>query len=308
MNWRALALGPLLAVGSAALPTAVVQAQSGSCDQPVQSFVQLAALFEELRGDEDETLLSAELLELPDAPCRAYWMLEILPRRGDVVEVVLNAFTLAVEPIDPDQLWEQAADAETAEDEVYVTEIIMVGGEGSDYLEGDWSDDVSTGGEGSDIFFVTPGADLITDFEPDHDIIDFTDFASDYEGFSSFGSVSEVLAAAEQTRVSGRKALVIHLGGEDGDWRLTLYGVERADLSEDNMSFDIDGFFDDAFEPEDYPEKEIFASDDTEVFVPAYAWDGGVAEPELVEGSRTTAVAVLDLLGLDYRADTLEDE
>lgn len=67
----------------------------------------------------------------------------------------------------------------------------LSGGTGRDRLEGGLGDDVLSGGDGKDIFVFAPGygADSVTDFEDNHDLIDLSAF-----GFITFGEAARFAA------------------------------------------------------------------------------------------------------------------
>lgn len=149
------------------------------------------------------TVLNAELLAPEATPCRAFWIVEILPAEGDVSVIALNARTLEVWPGDPEMLLDTLERAEDDADEPRPIAIMLLGTPESDCIEGSWTDDVSTGGKGRDLFHVTPGSDVITDFTPGEDVLAFDDFTL-IEGALTRTICSRLSATHWTTRSNGR--------------------------------------------------------------------------------------------------------
>ncbi|MDA7667513.1 hypothetical protein N8611_00750 [bacterium] len=131
---------------------------------------------------------------------------------------------------------------QNGEKDVYPLVAILSGTARSEKLQGFESDDTVTGGSGSDLFPLTTGDDLITDFDPSVDMIDVGDFARASDGF---GVLVSLVAIAENSSEivdeRGVKALVIDVDGKLGDSTTTILGVGIADLTEDNVFFGLGG-------------------------------------------------------------------
>jgi hypothetical protein len=131
---------------------------------------------------------------------------------------------------------------ENGEKDVYPLVAVLSGTTQSEKLQGFESDDNVTGGGGSDLFPLTTGDDLITDFDPNEDMIDVGDFARASDGFGVLDSLAAIAAnSREIVDERGVKALVIDVDGKLGDSTTTIVGVGIADLTEDNVFFGLGG-------------------------------------------------------------------
>jgi len=131
--------------------------------------------------------------------------------------------------------------AQEEKDDVYPVSAILIGTEASEKLQGFESDDTITGGDGADLFPLTLGNDVITDFDPNEDMIDVGDFARPTDDFEVLTSLEAIAANATETVVDGVLSLVIDVDGDKGNSTTTLVGVTLADLNENNVFFGLDG-------------------------------------------------------------------
>ena len=128
------------------------------------------------------------------------------------------------------------------EGDVYPLVATLSGTAQSEKLQGFESDDSVSGGGGRDLFPLTTGEDVITDFDPQEDMIDVGDFARSSDGFGTLGSLAAIRASSRQvTDKNGVKALVIDVDGRQGDSTTTILGVGIEDLNEGNVFFGLDG-------------------------------------------------------------------
>jgi Ca2+-binding RTX toxin-like protein len=102
---------------------------------------------------------------------------------------------------------------------------VLNGGSGRDIIDGGNGNDIMTGGAGDDtyIFDDTFGADIITDFADNADVLDFTTH-------SVFNSLADVLAVATQVGAD----VLINLSANN---RLTLQNFTLADLDASDFEF-----------------------------------------------------------------------
>lgn len=291
-QWRAVgAIVAILAFGVA--PEAAAQA----CTQPVATFKALAQKLEALDEAQGATVLNAELLEHATERCKAFWIVEILSAEGDVTVIALQARTLEVWPGDAEMLLDTLELDE--EDETYPRPIaiMLMGTDQSDFLEGSWTDDTSTGGAARDLFFVTPGRDVIRDFKPGEDVLAFDDFVRAKDGFGTLRSLAALRQASSQQAHEGRPALVIDLDGAAGDWALILPGISLAELDHRSVSFDEDDPVRARLDAEFFVGRQVTASDGTIVFFPGHLADERPDAPILLQGDKATMEILIDLLG-----------
>ena len=125
---------------------------------------------------------------------------------------------------------------------MYPVLAILSGTVHSEKLQGFESDDTVTGGSGADLFPLTMGADVITDFNPAEDMIDVGDFARASDGFGVLTSL-EAIGNHATTRMGENvgSELGIDVDGELGDSTTTLVGVALSDLNERNVYFGLEG-------------------------------------------------------------------
>lgn len=101
---------------------------------------------------------------------------------------------------------------------------ILLGGEGRDCLAGGRGDDIVSGGAGPDVFrFLRETAtDIVADFEPGTDRIDF----SDHMGFRNYGQLRRAAEADDD-------GLTLASGGHE----IVLAGLDMGDLSRHDFLF-----------------------------------------------------------------------
>ena len=123
---------------------------------------------------------------------------------------------------------------------MYPLVAVLSGTTQSEKLQGFESDDTVTGGGGPDLFPLTTGDDLITDFDPSEDMIDVGDFARASDGFGVLDSLAAIAAnSSEVVDERGVRALVIDVDGKLGDSTTTIVGVGIAELTENNVFFGL---------------------------------------------------------------------
>lgn len=173
--------------------TWLLATQAAACEGEVAGFQDLAERLEVIE-EEDATILNAEFMASPGRPCREFWLIDILTEDDEVLSVLLDARTLEPRPGDMSPVAEflRDRDEEPDEDEIWPEAIRMIGGPHADFFEGEWSDETMTGGPGPDLFVVTPGQDIITDFDPSEDLLDLGDFARLEDGFGLLRSFGEI--------------------------------------------------------------------------------------------------------------------
>lgn len=99
---------------------------------------------------------------------------------------------------------------------------MLKGGNGSDHLSGGDGDDYMKGGNGLDTFVFGAGHDVIADFKPGKETIMLDGFdATEFE--TAFSSAE---------KIDGDLVLTF---GEDGDHSLTLNGLDKDDLDQDDF-------------------------------------------------------------------------
>lgn len=270
----------------------VVAQDEHTCDPPLESFQAALERVEELNSDTGLTYLSADFFEDPDAGCSAIWVIELLAPDDDVELLILDAQTLDVVDGLPAFFLTAIerpsfeADAEDLRPE----RIIIVGTEGDDVLEGEWSDDVSTGGAGRDSFLLTPGSDVITDFNPAEDVLNMTNFAFGAFGFGTLQSVEDVLEATrldERDRTLGTE---IDIDGRAGDWSVFLKQVRPQDLAAKNIFFPDDGR--EGQKPLFQAERRVEMSDGSIVVLPGHSLMDAPLDPVLVSGTEAALSVV----------------
>lgn len=134
----------------------------------------------------------------------------------------------------------EAADGavELFESGVSVVSGRIIGSAGNDFLEGLASDDTLTGGRGADVFRLTNGIDVITDFNPEEDILDLSNFA-ELSPLTDppFDDLGSLIALAREEVVDEVAALVLALDGPDSDNLTILRGISLNDLADATLFF-----------------------------------------------------------------------
>ncbi|MEM7526961.1 MAG: hypothetical protein AAF416_04695 [Pseudomonadota bacterium] len=285
---------------ASSLPSSDAWAETTCPGGDVKSFVELAERLGEL---EDLTVLGAELLVSPTRACRETWVVEILNEEDEVRALLLDARTLEIRIVGDGGL----RTAEEDDEDFRISHILLEGRPTPDLIEGDWSDDEMHGGPGRDVFVVTPGSDVILDFEPNEDLLEFGDFARVEEGFGTLQSLAEVTGASRMIRWEGRSALQIDIDGAVSDWSVTLVGVGLGDLTAENTHFG-DEELPEAFEPTHWPERTAEFSDGTIVLFEPYPIAAPPPGGELLEGDPHVLEQVRDVLQGIFEDIDGEDE
>lgn len=255
----------------------------------IAGFEELARRLRDIDGLGDATVLGAELFTNPERPDSTVWIVDVLTEDGDVEVFVFDARTLEERRDRAEDLaaLRDALDDDGAEFEIFPIWTVMFGHGDSDWLEGQWSDDISTGGDGRDLFVLTPGNDVIMDFNPNEDVLDVGDFARPEFGFSILRSLRAIARRADKGEAFDRPALILDVDGEAGEWTTALIGVEIDDLTENNIFFglDHDG---PPVDLEFLPERTIVASNGAVVVIPAHHIDDRPDDPHLIVGDEDT--------------------
>ncbi|MEM7269880.1 MAG: hypothetical protein AAF401_11580 [Pseudomonadota bacterium] len=268
------------------------------CDEPLAGFGELAEVIGEIEELEDTTVLSAELFESAGRACQEAWIVDVLSEDGVVVSLMFDARTLKVRPGSTEAaIAAFEAGDEEREPDVEPVHIEIVGEEGVDWVEGDWTDDEMTGGPGPDLFVATPGTDVAYDFEPGVDLLDIGDFAREEDGFAPLGDMSAVRAAISEISFDGRPSAELDLDGAEGDWSLTLVGVRPDDLSESDIHFGLE-IIEPDIELEFIPTRIVTTEDDQVVHFERHAVEDYPPDGVLIEGDETT-VQELERIFLD---------
>ena len=171
------------------------------------------------------------------------------------------------------------------------------------------------GGPGPDLFPLTAGNDVITDFDPAQDMIDVGDFARPSDGAALLATFEGIRAHSTQSTADGQPALIIDLDGEFGDATTTLVGVTVDDLNEDNVFFGLDGTSIPTLDFTHIAAKRLTLSDGTVAATPLVSFDNYPTLWELVEGNPDSiiefnAVVIADLAQDDegFEDEDFEDE
>lgn len=261
-------------------------ANAGSdCDTPFISFNQtLQYVQSELRGV-DVVFVNADFFEDPDDICSAVWIVELLTPEDNFEVLVLDATNLLLLREFPKYALVSFGDNDTDQTSVdlEIEQIFVLGTDERDLLEGEWSDDISEGGLSRDSFFLTPGRDVILDFQPGEDVLDMTNFIfSDFE-FPVLSTPQEVLRASRIVERDGVFGAEIDLDGDAGDWSVFLEGVNPRDLSAEDIIFPSDA--EPRFPPVNQAERRILLSDGSIVKIPARGLWLDPVDPVLESGT-----------------------
>ncbi|MEL6211396.1 MAG: hypothetical protein AAFR44_14710, partial [Pseudomonadota bacterium] len=202
--------------GALAQAGADLGADNGCPGGPIAGFSELA---DRLEAEGNPTVLGAEFLINPNRPCRETWVVEILTDDDEVRALLFDARTLELRLIGraevearieedpgPGEAAHEGSASEATRDPVVIE---LTGGPTDDLVQGDWSDDVMTGNDGRDLFVATPGTDIVTDFDPDADLLDLGSFARPEEGLGTLRSMTDLTRHATEVRQDGRIALRI---------------------------------------------------------------------------------------------------
>ncbi|MCP4854720.1 MAG: hypothetical protein GY903_09530, partial [Fuerstiella sp.] len=214
---------------------------------------------------------------------------------------------------DGDDEAEDGDDTEDGDDEagvdigdVFAVTGRLVGTPESEKLQGYESDDRITGGSGPDLFPLTAGNDVVTDFQPTEDVIDVGDFARASDEFGVLTSLDAIAANSTQATIGEQTALVIDVDGESGSSSTALLGVTINDLNSDNVFF---GLGDTSIPPLDFthlPEATVTLNDGTVARIPGHDLSVHPLPFELVSGSQSSVDALngVDSSGDQEKGDT----
>ena len=182
------------------------------------------------------------------------------------------------------------------------------GGKGFDILEGGAGDDILTGGISSDIFiqdFSQPGADTITDFNPDQDVLDFKS-GSDFGSITVSGVDGGTLISAGE----GNTLFVANVAPDQlGNGNVTIDGQTIVSGSDNS---DLESIFSDLADGSAVLEDALGGSDGDDTLEGSSAndyLDGGAGDDTLTGGKGRDTLeggAGDDTLGGGRGSDTLE--
>lgn len=294
----ARALGAAAMVLALALAAIAAPAQQGE----VRGFGYLAKALRGMPEFRDAQVLGVELIRLAEDDGAggaedgdAVWVVEFLTPDDSVELAIFDARTLAERRITRRVL--DALEGRPERDEpfdVFPLYLILEGSDANEVIEGDWSNDISTGNAGRDLFVLTPGEDVILDFDPAEDAIDAGDFARREFGFSVLRSMADVESLSIEDEALDRPALIIDVDGDFGDWTTALIGVELDDLSPENLILG-----DHAAQPLPFavvgePARTAVMSDGSILTVDAFDFGAEEPPPRLVRGRERTLQWLLD--------------
>ncbi|MEM6890954.1 MAG: hypothetical protein AAF636_22895 [Pseudomonadota bacterium] len=275
-----------------AVPLLAEDPNTDKCSQHMQSFNATIKHVELLLEESRSSFLSADIVRDPDNDCTAIWVLELLTQNDEVEILVLDAQTLEVIEELPEYflaLLKRPSFTPDSQD-LRPVRIRVQGTPERDLLEGEWSDDTSFGGPGRDTFLLTPGRDVILDFDPAEDVLNLTNFVFSDFGFPTLTTFPKVASAAKNVERDGQSGTEIDIDGAAGDWSVFLPDVGIAQLSQANVIFpSID-------EPSDGPvfqaERQVELSDGSLVIIPGHKLDEDPIDPFLAKGSSEALVLI----------------
>ncbi|MEO0818883.1 MAG: hypothetical protein AAF074_00515 [Pseudomonadota bacterium] len=303
-DFRGGAFGFRLGIGVLLAGAVVFGMASGRAEEDVDcpggDIASFGELAERLSDYDGVTVLSVELLVSPTRACRETWVVEVLTEEGEVQALLLNARTLE------DRLVGRIEEEEP-DDELFPAHTQLVGRQTADLIEGLWSDDSMRGGQGGDLFVVTPGSDVIHDFVQGEDLLDVGDFARREDGFGVLRSMDDIRRLSESVVIDGRPGTMIDIDGPAGDWSVTLLGIRARQLREESIFFGIEGDAAPDFPVTHWPDRKVEMSDGSVVFFPAYRIDEKPPEGRVLEGDEAVLPFVRDHLLDIYRAFGGED-
>lgn len=273
--------------------------QAHACTAVFRDLTATIERFKSISGDKDAVILETDFVEDPDDECRAVWVIEFLTEDGAVQLRVLDAVTLA--PLDelPEYFLAKLRRPSFEEDsqDLRPVRIKAIGGPDRDLVEGEWSDDIHTGGPGRDTFMLTPGRDIVTDFNPDEDVLDMTNFIFGEFGFNVLDSLGEVQLAARVAQFNGSTGTEIDIDGPIGDWSVFLKDVPLEALSEMNVIFPSD--VEPLHPPKMVAERSVELSDGSVVVLPKHSVFERPVDPYLEKGAPEALELVRQLFFLD---------
>ncbi|MEM6676525.1 MAG: hypothetical protein AAF675_01505 [Pseudomonadota bacterium] len=296
-----------IVVGSlllALLPHSTETAEDRCPGGAVKGFGELAERLEDLKG---VTVLGAELLVSPTRACRETWVVELLTEEGEVRALILDARTLEERYAGTASFEGGIDEDDFEEDDVFPVRMRLAGGPTNDLIEGDWSDDVMSGGAGRDLFVVTPGSDIIVDFKPGEDILEVGDFARSEDGFGTLRSMADIRRLSTSTVMEGKSATAIALAPGESDWAVVLVGVSPRQLTRESIFFGLEAPDDPEVELTHWPAREVRMSDGSVVHFPRYGLEDRPPAGRLIQGSDKTLEVLRDML-IDFWRGEVEDD
>lgn len=270
-----------------------------ACSPTRQDFDTALQHVQKLLGDSTATVLGADFIEDPESDCAAIWVVEVLTPVDDVEILAIDAQTLeALEDL-PDYFLAlmPRPSFEPSSPDLRPLRIHVRGTPGRDLLEGEWSDDTSFGGPARDMFLLTPGRDVIADFNPNEDVLNMTNFVVVDYGFATLDTFSDVADAARGVQREGKIGTEIDLDGRAGDWSVFLIDVSVDALSPSNVLFPEAG--EPSFPPVWQAEREVEVSDGSTVIIPGHPLLADRVDPYLAEGSPEALALIRRLFFFD---------
>ena len=190
--------------------------------------------------------------------------------------------------------------------DIYPLESILTGFDQSEKLQGFESNDIVTGGNGADLFPLTLGSDIITDFNPNEDMLDVGDFARPKDKFETLNSLAAIAALSQSVQDEfGVVSLVIDVDGPFGSATTTLYNITLADLNSNNVFFGLDGDPVPPLEFTHHPNIIIRRSDNSISQILQHS-DDVHPLPEVVITEDTTTTTLLGDVNLDGEINLLD--
>lgn len=302
------------AVVALALGAGLLRAEDARCGgREIADFADLADRLSNIAAIGAVTVLNVELVESRARPCRASWIVEVLTPEDTVVALIFDAHTLEERMVGSDTLLGLLDREAEEEPEIWPTQIVAVGGADNDFVEGDWTDDRLSGRGGRDLFVLTPGSDIVMDFDPAEDVLDVSPFVHGEYGVETLGSLRALAAASRPGRALDRPALVIDIDGAANDWATALIGVEIGDLNRGNVFFGLPPFEAPPLRLQTVARRVVTMSDESLIAIPAHLEDEPLPEPRLLRGSAEALDALLWIIedrmnGADEDGDDEHDE
>ncbi|MEM8668156.1 MAG: hypothetical protein AAGG48_11610 [Planctomycetota bacterium] len=202
---------------------------------------------------------------------------------------------------------EQGDDEQGENGNPFIVGSELIGSDESEEVIGFESDDTLTGGDGGDVFWVTAGDDVITDFNPDQDVLKVSDFANGEDGIATLTSLGAIAALSEQITIDGETALVIDVDGDQGDSQTTLIGITIDDLTEENVYFEPDES-DLPVDVTHLPMTTIQLSDGTIAEFEGHDFEVHPLPFQLVSGDQASVDFINEHLGLVDSDDDTDDD
>lgn len=288
-----------------AAPLVAEEPSTKECAQSLQGFKAALQTAEVLLEGSGALFLSADIVKDPHSDCTAIWVLELLTQNDEVEILALDAQTLQTIEELPDYflaILERPSFMPGSQD-LRPVSIDVQGTAERDLLEGEWSDDTSFGGQGRDTFLLTPGQDIILDFDPTEDAVNLTNFVFADYGFPTLTTFAAVISAAKTVERKGQFGTEIDIDGSAGDWSVFLLDVNISQLSNTNVIFPTNDERSDG--PVYQAERRVELSDGSIVVIPAHKLDESRIDPYLAEGSSDALALIRRLFYFDeFQQDT----